>query len=369
MPVEQVMKFNRSKPNNNLPPLPPPIDMESRTILKKCISAHRALSSLKGAGNLIPNQAILINAIPLQEAKASSEIENLVTTGDKLYQASILPGTVPDPQTKEVLRYRTALRRGYDLLKTQSISTSLLRGVCEVLLDHEVQYRTAPGTQIRNRTTGKVVYTPPDGGGVLREKMDHLESYIHLRDETPLDPLVRLALIHYQFEAVHPFEDGNGRTGRILNILFLVEQGLLDIPVLYLSRYIIDHKSDYYRLLRAVTEEQEWDAWVQFMLSAVEATSDGTYRRIVAIRKLLDETTALCRENLPRQIYSRELVELIFVQPYSKISFVVDAGIAKRQTAAEYLQNLEEIGVLESRKAGREKVFIHPALVKLLSEP
>jgi len=363
------MKFNRSKPYNNLPPLPPSIDLESKTILKKCVSAHRALASLKSAGNLIPNQAILINAIPLQEAKASSEIENVVTTGDKLYQASILPGTIIDPQTKEVLRYRTALRRGYDLLKTQSISTSMLRGVCEVLLDHEVQYRSSSGTQITNKTTGEIVYTPPDGDEVLREKLDQLGNFIHLRNDSPLDPLVRLSLIHYQFEAIHPFEDGNGRTGRILNILYLVEQGLLDIPVLYLSRYIIDHKSDYYRLLRAVTEEQEWEAWMLFMLSAVEETSAGTYRRILSIRKLLDETTALCREMLPSQIYSRELVEMIFEQPYSKISFLVDAGIAKRQTAAEYLQQLEKIGVLESRKVGREKMFIHPALLKLLSGP
>ena len=364
-----MMKFDRRKPYNNLPLLPPSIDLESKTILKKCVVAHRALASLKSAGNLIPNQAILINAIPLQEAKASSEIENIVTTGDQLYQESILPGTVIDPQTKEVLRYRTALRRGYEQLKTQPISTSLLRGVCEVLLDHEVQYRTAPGTQITIKTTGEVVYTPPEGGVILREKLDQLENFFHLREESPLDPLVRLALIHYQFEAVHPFEDGNGRTGRILNILYLVEQGLLDIPVLYLSRYIIGHKSDYYRLLRDVTEEQEWEAWVMFMLSAVTETSAGTHQRILSIRKLLDETTVLCRENLPSRIYSRELVEMIFVQPYSKISSVVDAGIAKRQTAAEYLQQLEGIGVLESRKVGREKVFIHPALLKLLSEP
>ncbi len=363
------MAFDRRVPYNDLPPLPPAIDLESKTILKKCVSAHRALASLKYAGNLIPNQAILINAIPLQEAKASSEIENIVTTGDQLYQASVLPGTVIDPQTKEVLRYRTALRRGYDRLKTRSISMSLLREVCEALLGHEVQYRSSSGTQITNKTIGEVVYTPPDGDEILREKLDQLENFIHLRDENLLDPLVRLALIHYQFEAIHPFEDGNGRTGRILNILYLVEQGLLDIPVLYLSRYIINHKGDYYTLLRAVTEEQEWDAWVQFMLSAVEETSAGTSKRVLAIRKLLDETTALCRENLPRQIYSRELVEMIFVQPYSKISYVVDAGIAKRQTAAEYLQKLEEIGVLESRKVGREKVFIHPALLKLLSEP
>ena len=245
----------------------------------------------------------------------------------------------------------------------------MLRGVCEILLDHEVQYRQTATTNIGNKTTGEIVYTPPEGGELLREKLDQLENFIHIRDESPLDPLVRLSLIHYQFEAIHPFEDGNGRTGRILNILYLVEQGLLDIPVLYLSRYIIEHKNDYYRLLRAVTEEQEWEPWVLFMLSAVENTSTGTYRRVLAIRKLLDETTVTCRENLPHQIYSKELVELIFVQPYSKISFLVDAGIAKRQTAADYLQKLTDIGVLESRKVGREKVFLHPALLKLLSEP
>lgn len=363
------MKFDRHKAYNDLPPLPPSVDLESKTILRKCVGAHRALASLKGAGNLIPNQAILINAIPLQEAQASSGIENVVTTGDKLYQASILPGAVTDPQTKEVLRYRTALRRGYDLLKDQQISMPLLRNVCEVLLDHEVQFRSTPGTTIEKKNTGEVVYTPPDGGEILRGKLDRLENFIRVRNESEIDPLVRLALIHYQFEAIHPFEDGNGRTGRILNILYLVEQGLLDIPVLYLSRFIIEHKNDYYRLLRAVTEEQEWEPWVMFMLSAVLDTSQGTYQRVLAIRKLLDETTATCRENLPHQIYSKELVELIFVQPYSKISFLVDAGIAQRQTAADYLLQLEKIGILESRKVGREKIFIHPALLKILSGP
>ncbi|MFA5331718.1 MAG: Fic family protein [Methanoregula sp.] len=363
------MEFNRNKPYNDLPSLPPSIDLESKAILKKCIRAHRALASLKGAGNLIPNQAILINAIPLQEAKASSEIENVVTTGDRLYKASILPGLKTDPQTKEVLRYRTALRRGYDLLKTRSVTSSLLREVCEALLDHEVQYRSTSGTRIENKISGEVVYTPPEGYDILREKLDQLDIFIHQGAENSLDPLIRLALIHYQFEAIHPFEDGNGRTGRILNILYLIEQGLLDIPVLYLSGYIIDNKGEYYRRLQAVTENEDWERWIQFLLSAVEETSAGTYRRILAIHKLLDDTMVFCRDNLPKQIYSHELIELIFIQPYCKISFVVEEGIAQRQTAAEYLQQLEKIGVLESRKIGREKIFIHPALLKLLSEP
>jgi len=364
------MKFDRTKAFNDLPPLPPPVDLESKTVLKKCVGAHRAIASLKSAGNLIPNQDILINALPLREAQDSSEIENIVTTGDKLYKAAILPpGATIDPQTKEVLRYRTALRKGYDLLKDQPLSMGMLRQICEGLLDHEVQFRLGSGTQLGNKAMGVVVYTPPDGGDILLEKLNLLGDYIRKPDDNELDPLIRLALIHYQFEAIHPFEDGNGRTGRIFNILYLVEQGLLDIPVLYLSHYIIEHKKDYYRLLRDVTEKQEWEPWVLFMLSAVEATSIRTYQRILAIRQLLEETTSLCRTNLPKQIYSKELVELIFVQPYCKIQFVVDAGISQRQTAADYLKAMEEIGVLKSEKVGREKLFSNPALLKILKEP
>ena len=364
------MKFDRTKAYNTLPPLPPQIDLESKTVLKKCVRAHRALASLKSSGNLIPNQDILINSLPLREAQDSSEIENIVTTGDKLYKAAILPpGASIDLQTKEVLRYRTALRRGYDLLKDQSLSMELLLQVCEVLLDHEVQFRNNSGTQLGNKALGVVVYTPPDGGDILLEKLNRLGDYIHKPNDDQLDPLVRLALIHYQFEAIHPFEDGNGRTGRIFNILYLVGQGLLDIPVLYLSHFIIEHKKDYYRLLRDVTEKQEWEPWVLFMLSAVEETSIRTCQRILAIRHLLEETTTMCRTNLPRQIYSKELIEMIFVQPYCKIQFVVDAGIAQRQTAADYLKALEEIGVLKSEREGREKLFSNPALLKVLKEP
>ena len=352
------MKFDRTKAYNELPPLPPPDDLELKDILKKCIVAHRALATLKSAGNLIPNQDILINSLPLREAQDSSEIENIVTTSDKLYKAAILPaGAVIDPQTKEVLRYRTALRRGYDLLKDQSLSMELLRQVGEVLLDHEVQFRKNSGTQLGNKAMGVIVYTPPEGGKSLFEKLGLLEDYIKKSNDNQLDPLVNLALIHYQFEAIHPFPDGNGRTGRILNILYLIEQGLLDIPVLYLSHFIIEHKKEYYVLLRDVTEKQEWEPWVLFMLSAVEQTSIRTYKRIIAIRQLLEETTTVCRLSLPRQIYSKELIELIFIQPYCKIQFVVEAGIAQRQTAASYLKALEEIGVLKSEKSREGEVI------------
>ena len=361
------MTFNRLRPYNELPPLPPSIDLETKPILKKCISAHRALATLKGAGGLIPNQAILINSIPLQEAKASSEIENIVTTGDDLYRASVIPSATTDPQTKEVLRYRTALRRGYDLLEKYHLSNVVLKEICEVLLDHEIQIRWFGDTKIKNRITDETIYTAPDGGDILQDKLDRLEQYI--RGGNTLDPLIRLALIHYQFEAIHPFEDGNGRTGRILNILFLIEQELLDIPILYLSRGIIARKNDYYRLLREVTEENAWEEWVLFMLSVIEETALWTYDRILAIRHLLDETSEKCRLELPPAVYSKDLVELVFIQPYCKIQFVVDAGVAKRQTAASYLQEMEKIGVLESRKIGRERIYIHPALLALIRAP
>jgi Fic family protein len=362
-----TMVFHPREPYNDLPPLPPSVDVETKTVLRRCISATRALAELKGAGDLVPNQAILINAIPLQEAKASSEVENILTTGDALYQAAAFPEGKIDPRTKEVLRYRAALKRGYDHLNKQPISVGLLREICEILLDGEVAIRSHSGTTIRNQSTGEVIYTPPDEYEVIMEKMDELERFMH--NGAHLDPLICLALIHYQFEAIHPFEDGNGRTGRILNILYLVDRALLRIPVLYLSRFIIGHKNDYYRLLREVTEHQEWEGWILFILQAVEETATWTHERINAIHHLLDETTARCREDLPSHVYSRELVELIFVQPYCKIEFVVDAGISKRQTASEYLKKLEEIGILESRKVGREKIYVHTALLKLLMEP
>jgi Fic family protein len=242
-----IMPFDPSKPYNDLPPLPPPIDLETKAVLKKAIGANRALAELKRAGDLIPNQAILINSIPLQEAKASSEIENIVTTSDALYRAAANETATIDSSTKEVLRYRTALKRGYDLLAERPLSTNLMIEVCSILRDTDIDVRKVPGTAIANQATGDVLYTPPEGESVIREKLYNLEEFMHAEDD--LDPLIRLAVMHYQFEAIHPFHDGNGRTGRILNILYLVERGLLKIPVLYLSRYIIHNKSQYYRLL------------------------------------------------------------------------------------------------------------------------
>lgn len=357
------MPFNPLVPYNDLPLLPPQAELESKEILRKAISANRALAELKGAGELIPNQSMLINSIPLQEARASSEIENIITTSDKLFQAAAVE-SASDPATKEVLHYRTALKNGFDMLSVRPISVNLMIDICRTLKNTEIDVRKVPGTMLTNPATGEIYYTPPEGESVIREKLGNLERYIH--EEDGLDPLIRMAVMHYQFEAIHPFHDGNGRTGRILNILFLVEKDLLKIPVLYLSRYIIQNKNEYYRLLREVTVNGAWELWVMYMLSAVEETATWTCEKIKAIRDLLEDTVNFCRENLPASVYSRELIDLIFVQPYCKIAFLVDAGIAERKTASVYLQKLEEIGVLTSTRLGREKVYINPSLTDLL---
>jgi len=359
------MSFDPKQPYNELPLLPPGCELETKRVLKKCVSANRALAELKGAGDLIPNQAILINAIPLQEAKLSSEIENIVTTQDALFQAALDENRNADFATKEVLRYRTALRRGSEALQTTPIRLDLLEDLCGILRDEKVSFRSEESVYIGNLSQRSVTYTPPTGGAVMREKLCNLEEYLLADDE--LDPLVRMAVVHYQFEAIHPFTDGNGRTGRILNILFLLHAGLLRIPVLYLSRHLIQHKVEYYRLLRAVTESAQWEEWLNFLLTGVEETAAWTTGRIVAIRDLFDATLARCRARLPSKVYSKELIELIFMQPYCKIQFLVEFGIAKRQTASEYLQELEKIGVLVAERQGREILYKHPALLEVLA--
>jgi Fic family protein len=359
------MSFDPKQPYNDLPLLPPPGDLETKQVLKKCVAANKALAELKGAGDLIPNQAMLINAIPLQEAKLSSEIENIVTTQDALFQAALDESRVTDPATKEVLRYRTALSRGFKAVQSKPFRLSLLEELCGVLRNEKVKFRAGDGVYIGNRAAKTVIYTPPAGAAVMRKKLNNLEKFLLSKDD--LDPLVRMAVAHYQFEAIHPFRDGNGRTGRILNILFLIHAGLLRIPVLYLSRHLIQHKAQYYRLPRAVTERGEWEPWLSFILTGVEETATWTTSRILAIRDLFDQTLARCRAKLPAKVYSKELVEQIFTQPYCKIQFLVDAGIAQRQTASEYLQELEKLGILKAEKRGREIIYKHPALLKVLT--
>ncbi|MDP2906287.1 MAG: Fic family protein [Candidatus Omnitrophota bacterium] len=274
---------------------------------------------------------------------------------------------IVDPATKEVLRYRETLWQGYNQVKKNArLNADLFVTLVRAITEDQRGIRDRPGTVIGNRHTKEIIYTPPEGGQVIRKKIDELESFFYARDD--MDPLVKLALAHYQFEAIHPFFDGNGRTGRIINILFLIMQDLLDLPVLYISKHIIDDKPKYYRRLRRVTEHGEWEAWVLYMLEAVEVTSRLTRQKILAIRALLDETLQRAKKELPVRVYSKELIELIFCQPYTKGQFVVEAGLAERKTSADYLQELERIGVLKSRKVGKENLYLNVRLFELLAK-
>lgn len=357
------MRFSPDRPYNDLPVLPPAHDVESKDILRACIAARASLAGLKEAAHLVPNPAMLINTLPVLEAQASSAIENIVTTTDQLFQYAQDETQTTDPATKEALQYRTALKRGFDSLASRPLTTATAVTVCRTLTGHQLDIRKIPGTKLLNAATGATVYTPPEGQDALRGLLANWERYLH--DDSAGDPLIRMAVAHYQFEAIHPFVDGNGRTGRILNLLFLVEQQLLDLPILYLSKAIIGTKADYYRLLNEVTAANRWEPWVLYVLKAIADTALQTKLKIHAIRELLRLTTAHVRAAAP-SIYTRELVELIFVQPYSRIANLVDAGIAKRQTASEYLKQLVAIGVLEERKVGRDKLFVHPKLITLL---
>jgi Fic family protein len=362
-----TMTFNPFKPYNDLPPLPPKSDIETRPVLKKAISAGRVLAELKGLGNSIPNQSMLVNTVILQEAQASSEIENIVTTNDALFKAATSDTPSVDPVTKEVLQYREALWAGYKALRKRSLlTTNLFIDVVQTIKQTDAGIRNLPGTTISDQRSGKVLYTPPEGEILIRQKLKELEEFIHA--ENHLDPLIKLALIHYQFEAIHPFFDGNGRTGRIINILYLVKEDLLDLPVLYLSKYIIEQKSDYYRLLREVTEKNKWEPWIMFMLNAIESTAALTTKRIQSIRDLLQETLESARKSLPTKVYSKELIELIFRQPYTKAQFLVEAGIAERKTAAVYLKSLENTGILKKQKVGKENLYLNKKLYSLLTK-
>lgn len=351
-------------PYNDLPPLPPKQDIESKTILKRCIAARASLARLKQAAELIPNQAMLINTLPVMEARASSEIENIVTTTDKLFQSLQMDTERQDPATKEALQYRTALFAGYESLTSRPLCTQTAIMVCNAIKHpYEMAIRKTGGTALKGGNSGNVVYTPPEGEETIRGKLANWERFIH--ENGDLDPLIIMAAAHYQFEAIHPFTDGNGRTGRILNSLLLIEKGLLDLPILYLSRYIIENRADYYRLLLGVTERQDWESWIIYILDGVADTADWTVSKIDAIRRLFEQTRQHIRTHA-QGIYTHELVNLLFEQPYTRIANLEAAGIAKRQTASKYLKELSDIGVLQEIAIGRDKLFIHPRLMELL---
>jgi Fic family protein len=352
-------------PYQTLPPLPPKsIDLESKFILKKCIDARAALAELKQAAGLIPNQTMLINILPILEAQASSEIENIVTTTDRLFQFHQIEGQA-DPSTKEALRYSQALLKGFKSLSKHPLNTRTGEEVCSIIKGVDMGVRRVPGTQLINSKTGKIIYTPPVNETLLRQLLANWEKFLH--EETKLDPLIRMAVGHYQFEAIHPFTDGNGRTGRVLNSLFLIQEGLLTLPILYLSRYLIQEKENYYRLLLEITQKQNWENWVLFILKGVEETSKWTRDKIEAIRKLMVHTSEYVQEQAPK-IYSYELLSLIFELPYCRIQNVSEKKIAERQAASRYLKELTKIGILKERPVGREKLFIHPKLMLLLSQ-
>lgn len=363
--ISVMSLWQADQPYNQLPHLPPKQDVETKAVLKLCIEARSTLAELKQAGELIPNQTILINIIPLLEAKDSSEIENIVTTTDKLFQHAQGNEENADHATKEALRYRTALYKGVQSIKERPLCTGTAIEICQTIKGVDLGIRATTGTALKNSYTGEVIYTPPVGENIIRNLLSDWEKFLHYNED--LDPLVKMAISHYQFEAIHPFIDGNGRTGRVLNILYLMDSNLLSLPILYLSRFIIQNKSKYYELLLSVTKDEDWHSWVMFMLQAVKSTSQWTIDKITAIKNLHEHTVDYIK-GYAEKIYTRELVDIIFEQPYSRIANLVDRNIAKRQAASTYLKKLVEIGVLQELQLGKEKLFIHPKLLQLLQD-
>jgi Fic family protein len=357
------MPNDPTKPYDDLPELPPAVDIETKAVLKRCVLASNAVTELRNAGKLIPDQSVLINTIPLLEAKASSEIENIVTTNDALFREASQADDGGDPAAKEAVRYRAALYSGVASLATRPLTVRTAIEVCSAIKGVDMEVRRTPGTELKNSYTGEVIYTPPASHQRLAALLANWERYANAGDD--IDPLVRMAVLHYQFEAIHPFTDGNGRTGRILNVLSLIQAGMLDIPTLYLSRHIVRTKADYYRLLQGVTTRGEWEPWILYVLQAVQETASWTNAHIRAIRELMTATGEYVRRNAPT-IYSRELIETIFSQPYTRISHLTERGIAKRVSASRYLKQLVAIGVLEEEKHGREKLFVHRKYMDLL---
>ena len=359
-----VSRWQPDQPYNGLPLLPPTAALETHTILKQCIRSRAALAELKQAASLIPNPAMLINTLPLLEAQASSEIENIVTTADRLFQYRDF-GERADPQTKEALRHSQALLLGYQAIAERPLTTTTAEMICTHLKGVEMQVRRVPGTTLANDRTGEVIYTPPAGESLLRDLLANWERFLH--NEIEIDPLIRMAAAHYQFEAIHPFTDGNGRTGRVLNSLFLIQENLLTLPILYLSRYIIAHKADYYSLLLGVTRDEAWEPWILYVLRGVEDPAQWTTAKIAAIRALQDHTIEHVKLSAGK-IYSRELVELIFEQPYCRIGNIIEANLGERHTASRYLKKLVELRVLQETTMGKDKLFIHAKLMRLLTQ-
>lgn len=353
-----------------LPTLPlPEIDQwETRAVLKQAARAHRYLAELKGVAATIPNEEILINTLTLQEARHSSEIENIITTQDDLYRAVVAEEAQIDPQTKEVQDYATALRAGFrSVRQSRLLRLNDILVIQETLEQNRAGLRKLPGTALRNQATGDVVYEPPQSAPEIVNLMENLVAYLNDDELCDADPLVKMAIIHHQFESIHPFYDGNGRTGRIINMLYLVAKELLDLPVLYLSRYLIQTKSRYYRELQAVRDTGDWEPWLLYMLEGVSQTAQQTIELIGQVRDLMQHTKHRMREECPK-IYRQELLNNLFNHPYTKIEFVVEDLGVSRITATKYLDELVSIGLLEKIKVGRSNFYINAALMALFLE-
>lgn len=357
------MGWQAETPFDELPPLPPAgVDLEPKPVLKSVIGARAALATLAQASRLLPNPSVLITSVPLLEAQASSEIENIVTTADELFKHAESGGG--DHATKEALRYRSALFAGLRSLRERPLTASTASLICTTLQGREMGVRVVPGTRIANPVSGEIIYSPPEGADLIRTKLADWERFIHAEDD--LDPLVRMALAHYQFEAIHPFHDGNGRTGRVLNILMLIDAGLIDEPILYLSRSIIARKNEYYRLLRAVSSDGSWIEWILYMLSVVQESAESTIRKIDAIRSCQSGIADRARAATPGGRDARFL-DVLFEQPYCRIGTVTERCQVSRQTASAWLHALVAAGLMEDVKVGRDVLFVNREFLDVLT--
>ena len=357
------MAWRPDSPWNELQPLPPSTEVETRAVLKATTAARSELARLDEAARSLPNATILINSLPLLEAQASSEIENIVTTTDELFKYAE-DAAAADPATREALRYRTALREGFDAVRARPLSANLAQDLCSIIKGYRMTIRSGSGTYIRSRDGGPL-YTPPEGSPLIAHKLAQWEQYLHERSS--YDPLVTMALAHYQFEAIHPFEDGNGRTGRILNVLLLVERGLLQLPILYLSRYIIETKSEYYDLLLRITRDGAWESWVLYILEGVRRTAIFTLAKIAGVRALQVEV----HDDLARVLgaVDADLLAVLFEQPYVRIGLVMERCGISRPTATKRLKALADADVLRRVQVGAQLVFVNHRLLELLRRP
>jgi Fic family protein len=350
------------------PKLPLSKELETKPVLKQLALAHRMLAELKGVAITMPNEQILITTLTLQEAKDSSEIENIFTTQDDLFKADILEETYRSSATKEVRNYANALKMGFEQVRKDKIlhiNNILL--IQEELERNRAGFRKLPGTSLKNANTGEVVYLPPQHHDQVVDLMKNLELFINDDVLSELDPLIKMAIIHHQFESIHPFYDGNGRTGRIINILYLVCKDLLDLPILYLSRYIVREKTNYYKFLQAVRDHDDWESWILFMLKGVEVTAQQTIQLVKDIKALMQQYKEQMRKELPK-IYSQDLLNILFKHPYTKIEFVMKEMMIQRITAAKYLDSLVEKGLLQKTKLGRSNYYLNTQLIKLFQE-